>query len=139
MGMRATKNDIIGNDGLKLYANEDIKIISSSRSCSPYTAKMYKRKTNDEDPWLSLRDHWDSPNDVMYGENRNIGHNNVRDHNDGMDVYIRCSLNCLLSLYTPNVGSLGLGLVLGGKRPTLTPPPEWKFPLFPFFFEPFPN
>jgi len=87
--MRASKNDIIGNDGLKLYANEDIKIISSSRSCSPYTAKMYKRKTNDEDPWLSLRDHWDSPNDVMYGENSNIGHNHVRDHNDGMDVYIR--------------------------------------------------
>ena len=38
--MRASKNDIIGNDGLKLYANEDIKIISSSRSCSPYTGRM---------------------------------------------------------------------------------------------------
>jgi len=53
------------------------------------TAKMYKRNIYDEDPWLSLRDHWDSPNDVMYGENRNIFHNNVRDHNGGMDVYIR--------------------------------------------------
>ena len=25
----------------------------------------------------------------MYGENSNVGHNHVRDHNDGMDVYIR--------------------------------------------------
>ena len=37
--MRATKDEIIGNDGQKLYSNQDIKITSSSKSCSPYTGK----------------------------------------------------------------------------------------------------
>ena len=35
--MRATKEEIIGNDGTRLYANLDINIISSSDSCTPYT------------------------------------------------------------------------------------------------------
>ena len=41
--MKAEKNDIIGADGQKLYANKDIDIISSSESCSKYAGKSREK------------------------------------------------------------------------------------------------
>ena len=58
-----------------------------------YSAKMYRRSANKEDPWLSLIDH--SPaigsGDILYGE-YSFGHghaSNVLPKHGGADVYVR--------------------------------------------------
>lgn len=75
------------------YSNEPRAIERSSMSSSPSTAKWYRRKSNDEDPWISLTDHETGKHDgdMLYGgESGTLYQNVLRPHN-GANVYIRRS------------------------------------------------
>ena len=78
------KNEVLGS----YYSNEPKNVPKSSLSCSLITPKMYRRKGSLEDPWLSLRDHETTPNDILYGENAG-GHTALLNANGGASVYIR--------------------------------------------------
>merc|ERR550539_1709923 len=85
-----SKEELIGADGGKLYADSPITVIASSSSCEPYQAKMYKRVTNGEDPWVSIENHWPiADNQMVYGENSLNHHNQILRAHGGMDVFIR--------------------------------------------------
>jgi len=90
----ATKDEIVGADGERKYANLPINIISSYKSCSPYTAKMYRRfPDNAADPLVSAQDHH-STGGLLYGEDTYSGKNHLtkllrEPGTNGFDVYIR--------------------------------------------------
>ena len=60
------KTDLIGDDGEKWYSNKDVAVQVSSISCIPYKARMYRRKRNLEDPWVSIRNHYIAKS-MVYG------------------------------------------------------------------------
>jgi len=88
--VRATKAEIIGNDGKRQYANKPIKLTSSNLSCAPSTAKLYRRlHCCEPDPLISARDHH-STRDMVYAEfSYNFFTNLLQKHCGGFDVYIR--------------------------------------------------
>lgn len=60
----ATRDAVIGG----FYANEPRKITLSSTSSTSYSAKWYRREKYPEDPWISLVDHHESADNILYGE-----------------------------------------------------------------------
>ena len=51
---------------------------------------MYKRPANEEDPWVTIHDHWPiASNQMVYGEISSNGHNQILRAHGGMDVFIR--------------------------------------------------
>ena len=69
------KDDIIGPDGEKYYGNQPISVVASSISGQPYSAKWYRRKNVQEDPWVSVRNHRDPAGEIMlYGQSNTGGH-----------------------------------------------------------------
>ena len=52
-------------------------------------AKMHNRENVPEDPWVSIRDHGERNNEMVYGENASPDHNQILNTSEGgMDVYI---------------------------------------------------
>jgi len=86
------KSDLVGEDGEKYYSNVDIDIQLSSVSCQPYKAKMYRRKGNHEDPWVSIRDHG-TARTMVYGSASAKKHIDLLQTTGGMNVYIRKNYN----------------------------------------------
>ena len=78
--------DIMGEDGDLYYANQDVRILASSLSSTPYTAKWYRRSGVSEDPWVSLGDH---PEGVLYGGNFYPLHQDKLVLGGGMNVFIK--------------------------------------------------
>ena len=69
----------------------DVKL--SSTSSKPYQAQWYNRKTFEEDPWISLGDHYTSvyDGDIIYGEASysSAAHTKILNLHNGANVYIR--------------------------------------------------
>lgn len=85
-----SKEELIGADGGKLYADSPITVIASSSSCEPYQAKMYKRTIFGDDPWVSIQNHFPiEDNQMVYGEISSAEHNQILGAHGGMDVFIR--------------------------------------------------
>jgi glutathionyl-hydroquinone reductase len=77
------------------YSAKKRQILSSSFSCAPSQATMYRRSGNKEDPWISLKDHSTSIKEgsIVYGENGFGGkHSESISKHDGGDVYIRMTM-----------------------------------------------
>ena len=75
------------------YSNDNREIKMSSTSSEPYQALWYNRKSDAEDPWISLTDHSlaiDEGN-IIYGEaNFNLAsHTKILPLHNGANVYIR--------------------------------------------------
>ena len=75
------------------YSNDNREIKMSSTSSKPYQALWYNRKSDAEDPWISLTDHSlaiDEGN-IIYGEaNFNLAsHTKILPLHNGANVYIR--------------------------------------------------
>ena len=84
------KDDIIGPDGVKYYANQHISIVGSSISGEQYTARWFRRPGQQEDPWVSLRNHFDpAGNGMLYGGKSSEGHAQILKKNGGANVFIR--------------------------------------------------
>ena len=81
--MIVSKKDLIGDDGEKWYANEDVEVQASSISCAPYNSKMYRRLAHNEDPWVSITDPFSSSM-MVYGGYNVQGHDNLltKSHGD---------------------------------------------------------
>jgi len=82
------KDDLMGEDGNRYYANHPIPIVASTLSSEPYSAKQYRRNGAREDPWISMCDH---PEGIVHGEANYGGrvHRDLLRDGGGMNVYIR--------------------------------------------------
>ena len=88
MVINATRNGVDGT-----YSNDDRTILSSSSSLTSYSAKMYNRDGQSEDPWLSLSDHSQAvtAGEILYGGN-SVGGTHasaVLPSHNGANVFIR--------------------------------------------------
>lgn len=77
------------------YDNGNREVLSSSRIAAPHTVKWYRRQGNREDPWISLKDHWDEDRSTqIYGGNATDS-GGVRQHatlvgrHGGANVFVR--------------------------------------------------
>ena len=99
------KSDIIGPTGDSYYSNQDIPVIASSISCQPYSAKWYRRTSEDSDPWVSVRHHGDAAGELMvYGGGGNSEHATILASSGGMQVFIRNVPSCSRSGITGDIG-----------------------------------
>ena len=99
------KSDIIGPTGNTFYSNQAIPVIASSISCQPYSAKWYRRPSENTDPWVSVRNHGDGAGELMvYGGDGNSEHTTILANSGGMDVFIRNVPSCSRSGITGDIG-----------------------------------
>ena len=50
---------------------------------------MFLREKHLEDPFVSIRDHYPKPNQMVYAENRTPFNTDILETEGGMDVFIR--------------------------------------------------
>lgn len=86
-----TKTSVDGNGN---YSNQARDIIRSSRNSSPHTKNWYNRSTTQgSDPWISIENHTDATNYMLYGEASYeiTSHGALITGNGGLCVWVRDS------------------------------------------------
>lgn len=83
-----TKTAVYGD-----YTNQARNIIRSSRNSSPHTKNWYNRSGEASDPWISLENHDDTTNYMVYGEASHeiVTHGALITGNGGLCVWVRDS------------------------------------------------
>ena len=80
-------------DGDGNYSNQARNIIRSSRNSSPHTKNWYNRSGEQSDPWISIENHTDATNYMLYGEAsfEITAHGALITGNGGLCVWVRDS------------------------------------------------
>ena len=80
-------------DGDGNYSNQSRNIIRSSRNSSPHTKNWYNRSGEVSDPWISIENHSDATNYMLYGEASQeiVTHGALITGNGGLCVWVRDS------------------------------------------------
>ena len=109
------------------YENAPREVLASSSNAAKHHRKWYHRSGTKEDPWISLKDHWDDDRTTqIYGENNCQGAWNgaqqhvklVREH-DGACVYIRSSTRIPDGNSTSEQATLALQAANGDLNPAI--------------------
>ena len=90
------KNQLTGDTGT---ASAYKTIIKSSKQNTSYQAEWYDRAADTEDPWISVENHMDVPNYMVYGEDNLSGyHDSLLSGYGGMAVWVRQSKYAIIDL-----------------------------------------
>ncbi|CAE7719353.1 unnamed protein product [Symbiodinium sp. CCMP2592] len=91
---------------LSWYSNEDRRIERSHTSSTPYMARMYRRKGQPQDPWITFGN-WDQCKALYQGANRNPNcpSGDLGCRHKGLNVFIRTAFGDASTCSDSRVGS----------------------------------